>query len=174
MSLIVFSKNSYLQVALSVLHDEGGVVGNIGIIDISSFNSLNELIHAIHPLYTTNEPYRVILLGGQDMYSRILHPLGVKPMKASINSLIVAMKTGVPPLSLLEFITECRSLTALTSKELSSACSLRGEKSLIRAARRLRVNEKTFYNQIGKVATKLNLRSGKDLLIFLNQEFRCY
>lgn len=168
--MVVLTKNNFLRLALHAIYDELELTENTCVIDIGSFNALIEMLYEI---YTRDmiSCRRVLLLGGDNMGSKMLFPLNVISLDSPVTVLKNKMHTGYNLKTVLERIYECRRLVALTDEERLFAHYYNSRNSMRSIARRIGLSEKTVYKQTASAAAKLNLRSGKEFLLFLDREF---
>ena len=170
MSLVVLTKNNFLRLALHSIYDELDLKENTCVIDTESFSALIDILYEIYTRDLVSFR-RVILLGGDDIGSKILFPLNVISLDSPLTVLKNKMYTGYSLKTVLERIHECRRLVALTDGERLFAQYYSSRNSIKNIARRIGLSEKTVYHQTASAAAKLNLRSGKEFLLFLDREF---
>lgn len=73
MSLVVLTKNNFLRLALHSIYDELDLKENTCVIDTESFSALIDILYEIYTRDLVSFR-RVILLGGDDIGSKILFP----------------------------------------------------------------------------------------------------
>ena len=170
MPLTVLTTNSFLELAMRSLYEDAGHTTSLCIIDVRSFRSLRQILYELLALRLPSRS-RVLLLGDNTICSKMLHPLPVWPRSTTVLHLKKKMLTGEPLNTVLERIYACRGLDALTKRERWLARLLLAEKSIKALAIVTGWSEKNLHNRAGTIAEKLNLRSGREVLIFLDQEF---
>lgn len=172
MSLIVLSQCYYLKVAFSVLYSEMQYKDDTCVIDLDSFPTLNDIANVLRGGYT-GKSSSVILVGSRaGINSKLMLPLQVNFICSSVNSFRGSVSGKYYPETILEHISECRSLCRLSEPELWLSGELRMGRTLREIAHQNYINMKTLYGLISRAAAKYNLRSGKTFLFFLNNEFR--
>ncbi|MCL5635728.1 hypothetical protein M5Y66_14680 [Enterobacter vonholyi] len=169
MALVVLTKNNFLRLALHSVYDELNLREDTCVIDTESFNALIDILYEIYSRDLVS--CRRILLVGDDIGSKILFPLNVISLDSPLTVLKNQMHTGYRLKAVLERIYECRRLVALTDSERLFAQYYSSRNSIKNIARRIGLSEKTVYQQTASAAAKLNLRSGKEFLLFLDREF---
>lgn len=170
MSLVVLTENNFLRLALDSIYDELDLTESTCVIDTESFNALIEILYEIYTRGVVSYR-RVVLLGDNNIGSKLLFPLNVISLDSPLTVLKNQMSTGYSLKTVLERIYECRKLVALTDGERLFAHYYSSRKSIKSIARRIGLSEKTVYQQTASAAAKLNLRSGKEFLLFLDREF---
>lgn len=171
MTLMVITTNSFLELAFHALHEEAGHDEPLCIIDVSSFRSLGQMLNEIQKVQLSSA-CTVLLLGGNNICSKVLLPLPVCPRDTPVAVLREKMHTGEHINAVLEKIYACRALDALSWRERGLARLLITKKTVRAVTRMTGWNEKRLQNRTGSAAKKLNLRSGKEFLLFLSREFQ--
>lgn len=171
MSLIVLSKNNFLNIAISNIYEESFYnESNVCVIDLESFGSLREIFYELQRNKLSNDS-SILLLGDRCLCSRMLSPLKVMSLSSPVKTIKLNIFRGCSLDELLNLITLNLTLKRLTIRELVVANVLRTENSIKHAALKKSLNSKDIYNKAALAAVKLNLRSIKDFRFFLNKEF---
>lgn len=170
MSLVVLSNNIYLQKALREIYREKKFSADICVIDLESFNSLLSIRNELS-INSVGRSYRIVILRGKGLCSKVLSSLCFLPEKPSIFLFERAVQHGYELSKLLDVISACRSLAMLTKKEINVAMALLYDIEIKKIAFDLRVDERKIYQRMGTAANKLNLKTGKEFIFFMRQEF---
>ncbi|MCX8986009.1 hypothetical protein [Citrobacter portucalensis] len=144
MSLIVLSHNVFLEKAFNALYDEDGTQCNTCIVDLDSFFTLNQMENAIRNNYEVSLR-RIILIGrGAGIISRLMLPFQVNFIGMPVNDLKIVLSGGNCPGTILEHISEARSLNRLSEPELWLSSELRTNSNLTEIADNNHVAKKNY------------------------------
>lgn len=170
MKLLIFSNNTYLHIACKALFPHSTLSQHLAILDPSSYPSLRAIRTAIVESEITQD-YRILILEGNDLCSRLFSELSTLSLQESINNIKQLTAVIYQPESILRYIAQRLSLAQLTREELHLTYAIRSAKTVKRAASKLNINEKKLYHHAGTAASRLHLRSGKEFIYFLHKEF---
>lgn len=145
---------------------------NICVVDIDSYHSLLELLQVMNDADLHHEQ-KVYFLKGTSLFSQILASITAFHVHDSLSHLKKSIQTSKVPnyAFAVEYILSYRMLSMMTYKEKMIAHEILNYTNVPSMACGMKINYKTLYARVRRIAVKLNLRDIKQMRKFFISEF---
>lgn len=172
MSHLIYTRDIFFHEALCCLVNSISCRKPLCIIDIDTFTGLRE-ISLILQEKSVSERYRVILVGGKNVTSRILEPLVTLNRKSSLSEFRSQLAKGLTlcPDYILVYFIRCLHLKMLTSAERRVFRALTKTNDIYAASGIACLSAKTCYSHSRSIGEKLNLSTILQLRQFIFNDF---
>lgn len=141
---------------------------NICIVDIDSYHSLRELLQVMKDA-NLHQEQKIYFLKGVGVFSQILISITSLHVLDSLSRMKKAIRTARAPnyAFAVKYIDSYMKLSMMTHKEKLIAHDILNYRGLPSMARAMKLNHKTLYSRVQKIAVKLNLRDTTQVRKFI-------
>lgn len=160
MLVLVLSNNFFLRTGIDAIMDGEESELKRCYLDLSSFKTLREIREAL--ILSVDDQYEIVLLASMGICSRLFSSLHCYNLFSPIQNFETTFSYSYD--FLLDFLDSHITLKKLTIRQQDITRVLINVQTIRKAALLLNVNEKDLYRHTGDVASKMNFRSGRDLV----------